>query len=415
MSKPVFEQQSSLVDMKLSQSVLLDFDIIDIVGLSTLFIGIFIYMPIIIYYLIKFHKHYADKTIMKYRNKSLIYTINILSIIILTIDRTYLCLASVINMDKYIYLPTWPCYLASSISFWIIFLLFFIKTYLLYFEQQYHLSMINITWKKQINPGIEDWYIKQRQSGFGSFKYLLKISVIPYIIIVCIEAFGENFFGDNLIFNIVHLIIIGIPLISSFVIFCKTKSFNDHYRIRREILYQIIIISIFIIFHVIFFILYSLIIYHTFNIDQSIQEKEFNTTHFINIFAIDPDQNNDIKYKNILRLKWLIYILITQCLLLSIALLSTAYPINVHKKSELLKAMNRSRNNSKLTQSIKNTSASSKMQEMALTISHTKGFKLFMQHLVKYIILNIIYLILTLSEHHHVSSCIIMFISGTRI
>ena len=254
--------------MSLSQSVVFGFDAIDIVGLSILFISIFICVPIIIYYLLKFHKHYADKTIMKYRNKSLIYTINILSIILLTIDRTYLSITCVLNISFFKNnLPTWPCYWGSSFSFWSIFLLFFIKTYLLYYEQRYHLSMINITWKKQINPEIECWYIQHRQSGFGNFKFLLKISIVPFIIIVCAEAFGENLLGNNLIFNILHLIIMGIPLILSFVIFFKTKSFNDHYRIRKEILYQIIIISIFIIFHVTIFILYTLIVYHIFGIE----------------------------------------------------------------------------------------------------------------------------------------------------
>eukprot|EP01084_Bolivina_argentea_P281211 481107_1 len=160
-------------------SIVYSLDTIDICGFVAVFFGWFICAPIISYYLYKIQQ-ISDESIMKHRHLLSIYTLNGVILCNIIFLELFIAIFMIWRVDIiYNNVMQWTLYLINGIFILPIFILFALKTYLLYFEQKYQLSIMNMTWLKQINSEITDYYIAKRQT-FGNFNYLVKISFIPY-------------------------------------------------------------------------------------------------------------------------------------------------------------------------------------------------------------------------------------------
>ena len=96
-----------------------------------------------------------------------------------------------LNEENY---PDWLTSAISAAVVWGIELLLCIKSHLLFFQQKYHDSILNETWNKDINSSWSDWFIRNKNKC-GSFKYVVKFLIIPYIILIIVAALGEPVFG----------------------------------------------------------------------------------------------------------------------------------------------------------------------------------------------------------------------------
>ena len=90
-----------------------------------------------------------------------------------------------------------------------------------------------MTWLKHINEGITDWYITKRNT-FGSFNYLLKISIIPYLIQISIYILVQISNGKPILFHALNLIFCCLPLIIALILFCPVKGFDDLYGLKMK-------------------------------------------------------------------------------------------------------------------------------------------------------------------------------------
>ena len=236
----------------------MEMDYVDICGIIMLIIGIFICSPILIYALFRFHG-IKNAAILKYRNVTLTYFINILVLFTIIIERScafYTCIWNIDNtMSK---VSLWIAHIGYGVCVWSIYLLFAIKTWLLYYEQKYHLSLINQVWKRLINESNTSWYILNRHK-YGDHKYLLKISIIPYILYIVVETLINIYLHQfsmviQIIFTFINWILTCFPLIFACIIYYKfhSKQFKDVYNISNELKYECIVIIICLIAKTIF-------------------------------------------------------------------------------------------------------------------------------------------------------------------
>ena len=159
-------------------------DSIDILGVIFQSINFIIFIPLIIYFLHEFSK-YRNETLMKYRSNILLYIIHFIVLFCLIVERLYMCL---VRIWQIIDIPIWTVYCLLSLTWWSSMYLFSIKVYLLYYKQKYTLSIADVSWRKDINPNEENWYIKNKNK-YGNPIYLIKLAIIPYILSVFLESF----------------------------------------------------------------------------------------------------------------------------------------------------------------------------------------------------------------------------------
>ena len=352
-------------------------DEVDICGFLAVTFGWFICVPIIIYYLYKLHE-ISDETIMQNRHLSSIYTLNGLILCTLIFLQLFDALFTIWNISMYkiqSIIPMWILYLINAIFILPIFDQFVLKTYLLYFEQKYQLAIINMTWLKHINNGVTDWYITKRQT-FGNFNYLLKISIIPYILQLSMYIIVHIWFdGKSLLFHILTLLFSSLPLIIALILFQRVKGFDDLYGIKDEIKYQCIIIFIMLIIYLLLFITFEFL----------------------------PST------PKLIRIEWISYLIFINILFFGLSILSTAYPVylnlyhygitNNNKNDQIaIKMLSLRRQSSSLkmiyhrghTKDISSISSknglksksSAKTKHLLECISNEKWFISFMQHLV---------------------------------
>jgi len=231
-----------------------ELDVIDIAGIVVVLLGVSVLTPIMAYAL---HQFYMIRRaqIMRFRNSPLVIVMNIL-IILSVFDHGYGALAIIWKIESP--MPSWIEHVIYGLCVSSIYLLIALKTWLLYFEQKYHLSVADAAWKKLINENSQGWFIRHRQT-LGDWKYVLKICCIPcafYIslcvglrMVVAVAWAAEvmaTFAGVAINYWLLH----SLPLFFSCIIYYRfhSKEFKDLYRISNEIKYQCFIVVVFEVF-----------------------------------------------------------------------------------------------------------------------------------------------------------------------
>eukprot|EP01084_Bolivina_argentea_P042719 78748_1 len=318
-------------------------DVVDFIGLFAALIGSLILVPICLYTLIQFYK-LRRVDMIKNRRIKLVYYMNILAIFGLLFQWAKL------NRNVFgIYMNdilTQLIYIIDGIFIWSIMSLFCIKTWLLFYDKQYHEANADQIWKTQINKEYKSWF-ELNKNKWGNFDYIIKIIVIPLLLCVCLESILEVMF--LLKFNINSMIILSIIwLPPSCILQCVyLKGFDDIFGIKKEILYQIILMIIILFIHIIPFL---------FQIRNVIYVNDNTLIH---------------------RIDSLLAIILSSITLFSISFISTVYPIYLHKnKQKELNIMNLQHNSSSST-NIKGWT----WTDMLNILSHKKGFQVFMKHL----------------------------------
>eukprot|EP01084_Bolivina_argentea_P123713 219228_1 len=269
-------------------------DVLDIAGLIFIAFNYAILCPLLLFCTYLFHKIDKSHPILKYRDKSLVYTLNAMMLVTLLIERVYANCVSVwtfINMS-----PNWMFYLLFSISWWSAFFLFAVKVFQLYYKQQYVIASQDIIWKKEINPNIanENWFIKNKHT-YGNGNYCLKISFILFSISCLINTSVSYLFSEGVILDFTQYVLASIPILFSLVMCYKSRNIKDVYHIRNEISCQCVIIMLALFIYLCTFLYYKL------------------TSPHSQITAM--------------RMEWLFRNLVAQLCAIGLALISTIYPI----------------------------------------------------------------------------------------
>ena len=147
-----------------------------------------------------------------------------------------------------------------SIFLWFSLLsLIILKFYLLYYNQQLNLSVINEAWQKEINIGVSDWYIVNKNSK-GNSKWLIKVVITPYLLcvialVVLSDLFivkrssnpGQLNLGINFLIILFLSIMLIICIFVGFYIRLQTRLLSDIYKIRQQIKYEMFLLVFFVL------------------------------------------------------------------------------------------------------------------------------------------------------------------------
>ena len=351
----------------------LDVDIIDITGIVIICIGYFIFTPILIYYLYRFIRLQNVSDIMKHRKTKLVYLQNGLSLIAIIFERLFVTSVTVWNFNNIIqinqYNLKWLIYICDGIFIWGIFILFFIKIWLLFYSIQYHQSLAKLTWKKELNPHYKSWYVVHKKS-YGNFNFIIKLLLIPFILYIISEIYIEITIFEHIS---THSFVISslLLLIPSFILYCKLSKINDIFGIKKEIGVQILTLFIIMLLYITLFL----------------------TDFFLTRYPISYQSE---KPKNYQRIEWLIRIFLGTVTLFSLTFISTYFPYKLHQRqlakeheNYIQHQVSRSQFTAQTSISIEHESQQQQhshgVKSMIHVLSDEKGFKGFMMHLVCYI------------------------------
>eukprot|EP01084_Bolivina_argentea_P317076 549699_1 len=277
-------------------------DNIDIVGIIWIAFNYTILCPLMMFSLFLFYKIDESHAIMKYRNKIVVYLLNVMMFITLLFERLF---ANCVSVWSFTHMkPNWIFYLVFSVCWWTPFFLFCVKVFDLYYKQQYAIAVQDMTWKKAINSSIahENWFIKNKNS-YGNILFCTKISLIPGIICCIINIIVSHICGEGLILDCTQFIIASIPVIFSFIMCFKSCNIKDVYHIRNEIVTQCIFITAALMLYLLIFLYYK-----------------------INIRLVQAEP---------LRMEWLFRNLVAQLCAVGLALISTVYPVYLVQNHQL--------------------------------------------------------------------------------
>eukprot|EP01083_Nonionella_stella_P294409 1000856_1 len=210
---------------------------------------VFIYVvsiPIISYYTYRFYQH-KENPIMRHRDVLFVISFNCLIMFGFITQRTWLILSHIGAVP----LPRWLQGLLSGIVVWGIIDLLCVKSYLMYFQHRYHLSIQNASWKKSIDSSWDDhdWYLRNKNK-WGRFSYIIRWLAIPYALSVVISALGDPNLGFRFMF-VFHIIAVLVPVLLLIIFSYRLRRFYDIYGIRKEIISQLLA---FVVLGVIYFI-----------------------------------------------------------------------------------------------------------------------------------------------------------------
>lgn len=156
------------------------FDIVSGIALCVILLMMLIYTPLLIRSL-QYFRLITQKKKNKFitmRHPLLVYLINCICAFVILVERPLLACIFVFNLFK---LPVWLIELFYALSWFPLFICLSFKTYLLYYNQQLSLSIMNQAWQKEINMGVTDWYIANHNS-WGNPIWLIKVFSIPFIL-----------------------------------------------------------------------------------------------------------------------------------------------------------------------------------------------------------------------------------------
>eukprot|EP01084_Bolivina_argentea_P055787 102209_1 len=195
---------------------------------------LFIYIvsiPMITYYTYRFYQHKSNP-IMKHRDVIFVISLNCLIIFGFVTYTTVTILHHIGALE----LPLFLRGLLAGITVWGTMNLLCIKSYLLYFQHQYHLSIQNASWKQFIDSSWNDWYLRNKNK-WGQFSYVIRWISIPYVLSIIMETLGSAVLGW-LGSSIFHMIVVFVPIILIIAFSFRLRNFYDIYGIRKEIISQ---------------------------------------------------------------------------------------------------------------------------------------------------------------------------------
>jgi len=245
--------------------MIFDIDTIDIVGMAIVFIGVCVLSPTMLFALHQFYLIRGAR-IMKFRNSPIIIAMNIL-IVLGILERAYHSVIVIWEIEIESALSTINAE-RTFIGVFIpsIYLLIALRTWLLYFEQRYQLSVASAAWKRLINERAGSWFIAHRQT-LGNWKYLLRAGCLPSLcyIALCVaaEIVVVNHWTPRTATTSVVMAgswtLHALPLLFSCVIYYRfhSKELKDLYRISTEIKYQcatIVVYEVLKVTDVVFFV-----------------------------------------------------------------------------------------------------------------------------------------------------------------
>eukprot|EP01084_Bolivina_argentea_P046633 85871_1 len=316
------------------------FDIVDAVSVILIIISCTILIPILVYYLHKFHQ-IADTQFIKHRQPHIIYWINTLTIFCFLTERIFAIFAEIIYYQEHT-LPIWTVAIGDNFTVLMVYVLCAIRTWLLYYNRKYHTKIVENVWKNEINPNQISWFIRNKHK-YGSFKYIfMRIAFIPSILFLFFEISVDIIFGHAGIHDQILNIFLPVTIyITCFILYYKISDFYDSFNVRKEIYYECVTLCTAMcieIFSVIMFFIIDAIHKHT-------------DTHYLE------------------RLEWLFAAIITYITLFVLCLISTAYPVYLYTKTNQLK---------------KEEVSSTPKSSMLEVISTRDGYKKFITHLVNH-------------------------------
>ena len=230
-------------------------DIIDIVGLSIIGINFIIFTPLSIIGTLRikensrlphFHKRYP----------SLLYRIIIFALLYITIDRTYYILLNVIsfiNVSEYLYINKLPFNLSilidpilSCFTILICLLCFLLRTWMLYFDHNYHLGRADV-WRRNVGSIIErkqhrnDWF-DQKKATFGNYAFIRKIMIFTWIILSIIMTTSLYFITNLVINELIFCFMIFLFVMLMIYLIHGIQSEWDFVHIRAELSWDLVFI-----------------------------------------------------------------------------------------------------------------------------------------------------------------------------
>jgi len=329
----------------LSQMKILDtMDVIDVLAVILLSFNVLVLCPLFAYYLIVYRRYEqslgASNPIIKHRNSRLIYAINILVIFINVSERIYMIAAKVWRVN----LPEWSVDLFFSLTWWALILLFAIKCYHLHFLQQYNFAIADVTWRNDIDPTEHNWYISKRGT-FGRVSYLMKIAILPYVICIALDMAVDVLTPrpESKVGVIVWFLLHVMPVLVAVYSFYSARLFNDIYGVRNEIRNQFLLLFASLCAYGI-----SFVACHVVGYSDTVE-----------------------------RIEWLSFIVVSDGVCIAFALLSTAYPVGLIRKSMTAATDSFIAK----TPAIRDAGAASS-QSLLLVLAEYDSFKVFMYHLV---------------------------------
>lgn len=197
--------------------------------------------------------------LIQVRSPTFIYIISMISFIGIFIERPLLCIVRVLQFNI---IPIWLSRAFGVLFMGAMLFLFAIKSYHLYFKQKYNLTISEIAWRININPNefYNNWYYKNNKR-YGNVKWLIKIACIPYFILIIFEMI-QVFYGNEIMFVLIHLIFLSFPSIVTLIVFIKLHSkdkIKDIYKLHDEMKYQLYTLYILTFIYVSFFITMNII------------------------------------------------------------------------------------------------------------------------------------------------------------
>ena len=359
-------------------------DAIDIVGLMVVLIGVAVITPFVAYALHQFVLLRRSQ-IMRFRNTALVIIMNIF-IIIAILDRGVVCMSIIWKFGPMT--PTYAQHILIGLCISSIYLLIATRTWLLYFEQKYHLSVAHAAWKKLINERAHSWFIRHRKT-FGDVKYLIKVGAIPCVIYMtlCIgmEVLVEVAWSASIMTTFVAMainwLLHALPLLFSCIIYYRfhSKQFRDLYHISMEIKYQCTIIVIY----------------------EVLQCSDL-------VFQLITKESR--VWENLPRIEALFNFVVTVSFLFGLSIFTSMYPVYLHLRTDQgnrLSAFMRMEGSNTLPRR-------GGLPDLGKLIAHKQGFRALMEHLVNTLCaLSVVWICLFPSHFIHIHHQTIFVCSHT--
>eukprot|EP01083_Nonionella_stella_P059401 155404_1 len=220
-----------------------------VLGVFTLLVWLFGYLPYILFHLIRFYNFRRDMTLSKRHPDITLYSVCFIVlwilVLILEIVRFFFGAPKIIE-EIFDFLNIVVYFLFSCSILW--------RFWLLYYGIQFSVSASSREWQKFIDTEAQNdnWYFKKKRT-YGDYTWTRKRFFIAtaILIIVFVLISIPNFL------SLLRFAFVVCPWVLIFLIYCKTPAFYDEFSIREEMwrvaaLYIILFIG-YIVFIIIIF------------------------------------------------------------------------------------------------------------------------------------------------------------------
>ena len=230
-------------------------DEIDIFALTIILINFVLFLPLSIICTLRIKRHRRLPHFQK-RYPKLLYIIIIFATLYIIIDRTYYLFLNVIsftNISKMLSINKIPFQLSilidpiiSCFTILICLLCFLERTWMLYFDHNYHLGRSDV-WRRNVGSIIErnktrqSWFDK-RKSTFGKHSFVRKIIVALWFILTIIINITVYFITNVIISEIIFCFLIFLFVICMLYLIYGIQSEWDFVHIRAELSWDLVFI-----------------------------------------------------------------------------------------------------------------------------------------------------------------------------